>query len=103
MRAIVDRKDLDRRAASTSQMGRFETERLATEENPAALINLSGIWIDRVHDRKTPKMIVLDMDSYQGALIMTHRDAFPRLSARGAWRGDAPASRALTMVDTGSV
>jgi hypothetical protein len=26
-------------------------------------INLSGIWIDRVHDRKTPKMIVLDMDS----------------------------------------
>ena len=32
MRAIVDRKGLDRRAASTSQMGRFETEWLATEE-----------------------------------------------------------------------
>ena len=27
--------------------------------------------------------------SYQGALIMTHRDGFPRLSARSAWRGDA--------------
>jgi hypothetical protein len=26
MRAIVDRKGIDRRAASTSQMGRFETE-----------------------------------------------------------------------------
>ncbi len=26
---------------------------------------------------------------YQGALIMTHRDGFPRLSARSAWRGDA--------------
>ena len=35
MRAIVDRKGLDRRAASTSQMGRFETEWLAMEENLA--------------------------------------------------------------------
>ncbi len=26
---------------------------------------------------------------YQGALIMTHRDGFPRLSARSAWRSDA--------------
>ena len=71
MRAIVDRKGLDRRAASTSQMGRFETEWLATEENLAALTNLSGIWIDRVHDRKTPKMIVLDMDSSESP---THGD-----------------------------
>jgi hypothetical protein len=26
---------------------------------------------------------------YQGAPIMTHRDGFPRFSARSAWRGDA--------------
>ncbi len=26
---------------------------------------------------------------------MTHRDGFPRFSARSAWRGDAPASRAM--------
>ncbi len=63
MRAIVDRQGLDRGAASTSQMGRFETEWLATEENLAAVTNLSGIWIDRVHDRKKPKIIILDMDS----------------------------------------
>ncbi len=63
IRAIVDRKGLNRRAASTSQMGRFETEWLATEENLAALTNLSGIWINRVHDRKTPKVIILDLDS----------------------------------------
>jgi hypothetical protein len=63
MRTIVDRKGLDRRAASTSQMGRFETEWLATEENLAVLSDLSGIWIDRVHDRKKPKIIILDMDS----------------------------------------
>ncbi len=63
MRAIVDGKGLDRRAASTSHMGRYETEWLATKENLAALTNLSGVWIDRVHARKPPKMIVLDMDS----------------------------------------
>ena len=63
MRAIVDRKGLDRRAASTSQMGRFETEWLATDDNLAALTALSGFWIDRVHDRRPPKMIALDMDS----------------------------------------
>jgi hypothetical protein len=63
MRTIVDRKGLDRRAASTSQMGRFETEWLASEENLAVLSDLLGIWIDRVHDRKKPKIIILDMDS----------------------------------------
>ncbi len=47
MRAIVDRKGLDRMAASTSQMGRFETEWLATDDNLAALTALSGVWIDR--------------------------------------------------------
>jgi len=71
MRAIVDRKGLDRRAASTSQMGRFETEWLATEENLAALTNLSGLWIDRVHDRKKPKIVILDMDSSESP---THGD-----------------------------
>ncbi len=63
MRAIVDRKGLDRRAASTSQMGRFETEWLATKKNLAALTDLSGVWINRVHDRRPPKMIILDVDS----------------------------------------
>ncbi len=63
MRAIVDRKGLDRQAASTSQMGRFETEWLAADDNLAAVTDLSGAWIGRVHERKLPKIIVLDMDS----------------------------------------
>ena len=63
MRAIVDRKGLERSAASTSQMGRYETEWLATDDNLAALTELSGVWIDRVHERKPPKMIILDVDS----------------------------------------
>jgi hypothetical protein len=63
MRAIVGREGLDRPAASTSQMGRFETEWLATEANLTALTTLSGVWIDRVHARRPPDGIILDMDS----------------------------------------
>jgi len=63
MRWIVGGKAIKRGGASTSQMGQFETELLATDDNLVALANLSGIWIDRVHERKPPKLIVLDMDS----------------------------------------
>src|SRR5215212_3801772 len=63
MRAIVGREGLDRLAASTSEMGRFETEWLPTEANLAALIALSGAWIDRVHRRRPPDGIILDLDS----------------------------------------
>ena len=63
MRAVVDRQGLDRAAASTSQMGRFETEWLTGEANLAALTDLSGAWIDRVHASKPQTTIVLDMDS----------------------------------------
>jgi hypothetical protein len=63
MRAVVDRGGLDRRAASTSQMGRFETEWLTSEANLAALADLSGGWIDRVQARRPQRMIVLDLDS----------------------------------------
>src|SRR6476469_9020437 len=63
MRAIVGREGMDRLAASTSQMGRFETEWLASEANLAALTELSGAWIDRVHRLRPPDGIILNMDS----------------------------------------
>jgi len=50
-------------AASTSQMARFETGCLTSEANLAALADLSGAWIDRVHARRPQTAIVLDMDS----------------------------------------
>jgi hypothetical protein len=71
MRWIVGGKAVERGGASTSQMGRFETELLATNDNLAALADLSGVWIDRVHDRNPPKLIVLDMDS---SVSPTHGD-----------------------------
>ena len=62
MRWIVGGRAVAKAAASTSQMGRFETEFLATDENLTVLAGLSGQWIDRVHARQPPRMIVLDMD-----------------------------------------
>ena len=53
----------DKQAASTSEVGRFETEILSTKENLTALMNLSGRWIDQVHRRQPLKQLILDMDS----------------------------------------
>jgi len=50
-------------AASASQMGRFETKWLSRPENLAALADLPGRWIDKVHKRRPPRIVVLDMDS----------------------------------------
>lgn len=50
-------------AASSSQMGRFETRWLTVAKNLSALSDLSGQWIDRVLARRSPRSIVLDMDS----------------------------------------
>jgi hypothetical protein len=53
----------EKQAASTSEVGRFETEILSTKENLRALMNLSGQWIDSVHRRKPLKQLILDLDS----------------------------------------
>ena len=63
MRWVVGGKAAQGCAASPSQMGRFETRWLATEVNLSALTDLSGHWIDLVHNRRQPRGIVLDMDS----------------------------------------
>lgn len=63
MRWIVGGKVIEKQAASTSQMGRFETELLATGENFKALADMSGLWIDKVHGKQSPKSIILDIDS----------------------------------------
>lgn len=44
-------------------MGRFESNRLATEKNLSALADLSGQWIDRAQACRSPRSIELDLDS----------------------------------------
>ncbi len=63
MRQVVGGRATTRTAASTSQMGRFETEVLTLPDNRTALANLSGKWIDRLRQRMPMKKLVLDMDS----------------------------------------
>jgi hypothetical protein len=63
MRWVVGDRAIAGFAASASQMGRFETKWLSRPENLAALADLPGQWIDKVHRRRPPKTIVLDIDS----------------------------------------
>ena len=63
MRHIAGGRAIERSAASTSAMGRFETEILTQSKNLELLMNLAGEWIDRVRQRKSLKQIILDMDS----------------------------------------
>jgi hypothetical protein len=63
MRWVVGDLAITGSAASASQMGRFETKWLSRLENLAAVADLPGRWIDKVHRRRPPKTIVLDMDS----------------------------------------
>ena len=77
MRAIVGREGLDPSAGGLDQPDRpLETEWLATETNLAALAELSGVWIDRVHRRRPPDGIILDMDSSESP-THGHRKARP--------------------------
>jgi len=63
MRHVVGGRATERTAASTSQMGRFETEVLTQPGNLKALTKLSGKWIDRLRERQPMRELILDMDS----------------------------------------
>jgi len=63
MRHIVGGRAKKRNAASTSEMGRFETEVLTRSKNLRRLMDLSGQWVDNVQQRKPVDKIILDMDS----------------------------------------
>jgi len=63
MRELVGARTRDRQAASTSQMGRFETEILTGRKNLRMLMDLPGRWIDRVRKQKPLEKIILDVDS----------------------------------------
>ncbi len=62
MRHVVGGRAKRKQAASTSQMGRFETEVLTQSKNLPVLMDLSGTWIDTVRQRKPVHEIILDMD-----------------------------------------
>ncbi len=63
MRRVVGGRAKEKEAASTSEMSRFETEMLSSRKNLAALMNLSGTWIDFVHECAPLDKLILDLDS----------------------------------------
>jgi hypothetical protein len=63
VRRVIGERARDRLAASTSEMSRFETEILATDENLHALSDVCGRWVDQVAERLPRRQVVLDMDS----------------------------------------
>ena len=63
MRQVVGERANNETAGSVSQMGRFETEILTQPQNLKVLMNQPGQWVDRIHQRKPIKKIILDMDS----------------------------------------
>src|SRR5471032_1229002 len=52
MRQLVGGRTREHTAASTSQMGRFETDVLTQQTNLKVLTDLSGQWIDTLRQRK---------------------------------------------------
>ena len=63
MRHVAGGRAVKRSAASTSIMSRFKTEMLTQPKNLEFSMYLSGIWVDKIHQRKLLKQIILDMDS----------------------------------------
>jgi hypothetical protein len=61
--AVVGRRALEKQAAGTSVLNRFETEVLVTEENIRGLGQLNAEWVSQVMMRTKHKRVILDMDS----------------------------------------
>ena len=65
MRWVVGDRAIIGSAASASQMGRFETKWLSRPEN-VVLAGLPGQWIDKVHQRRPPRIVVHDVAGDRG-------------------------------------
>ena len=63
MQAVVGRRALEKQAASTNTLSRFETEVLVTGENLRGLGQLNSEWVDQAMARTRHRRIILDMDS----------------------------------------
>lgn len=63
MRVVIGWKGSDRKGASTSEMGRFETELLIQRDNLKGLQRLNVEWVKRAVAKTVHRRIILDIDS----------------------------------------
>src|SRR5437667_64164 len=84
MRWIVGGRAVTDQAASTSQMGRFETSAMTTPTNLTALADLSGRWIDRAQARRARSPLVQDLRRLlRGDAAVALPDVYEYLEAEG--------------------
>ena len=63
MRVVVGYRGIDRPAASTNTMSRFETEVLTQDGNVEGLDRLNAEWVGGAMSRTPHRRVILDMDS----------------------------------------
>ncbi len=63
MRAITDKKDKGKHAASANTIGRFETNILTQRENLNSFSAINGRWVQKAMSTTPNRRIILDMDS----------------------------------------
>ncbi len=63
MRVVVGWQASDRNAASTSEMGRFETELLTQEGSLQGLARMNTQWVEQAMAHTPHRRVILDMDS----------------------------------------
>ena len=63
MRAVIGNRALDRNAASSGTVSRFETDILTQEQNIDALAPLNSTWVSKAVSLSLAKKVILDIDS----------------------------------------
>ncbi len=63
MQAVVGGRAMEKQAASTNTLGRFETEVLVSGENLRGLERLNAQWVGQAMVRTPQRRVILDMDS----------------------------------------
>jgi Transposase DDE domain group 1 len=63
MRAVIGKRALDRTAASSGTVSRFETEILTQEQNIDALAALNSGWVSKAVSLSKARKVILDIDS----------------------------------------
>ena len=77
MRVIVGRQGSERKGASTSEMGRFETEFLTQEGNRQALARMNTRWVERAMAHTLHQRVILDMDSSESPVLKLRASLSP--------------------------
>ncbi len=75
MQAVLGRHALEKQAASTNTLSRFETEVLVTEDNLKGLGRLNAKWVDHAMARTQHRRIILDMDSSESPVYGEQKEA----------------------------